>query len=274
MHARRTHSWMNSLSAVVLLLLLAAGAAATDVWDSASPNDDTPGNTRNVLQPGDSQRHDVEAKAGPTADQDWFRLTVVAGHSYEVRVGGRQEDCFDFSGSNFRILQSDGTTQITTGVDTPGTGIISSFRATFVAPSNENVFVQLTGATTCNATSEYTIEFFDTTLISPAWSTFGTFDTFYSIHNAGSTTLNGTLRLFDTTGAQLAFVDVSIAPGLTFSTNTQPAQMNVTRNRNGVARFTHDGSATSVLAEAAIANFATPPGVIQPVKFQIVPKGN
>lgn len=273
MHARHTDSWTNSLSAAVLLLLLAGGAAATDVWDSASPDDDTPGNTRNVLQPGDSQRHDVEAIAA-VADQDWFRLVVTAGHSYEVRVGGRQEDCFDFSGSNFRILQSDTTTQITTGVDTPGTGIISSFRATFVAPSNENVFAQLTGATTCNATAEYTITFLDTTFINPAWSTFGTFDTFYSIHNASSTTVNGTFKIFDTTGAELVSTNVSIGPGLTFSTNTQPAGLNVPRNKNGAARFTHDGSPGSLFAEAAIANFAVPPGVIQPVRFQVVPQGN
>lgn len=268
------HWVKNSLRALLAFLLLTPGIGAIDVWDQGTPNDDTPANTRNVLQPGDSQRHDVEAKAGPTADQDWFRLVVTAGHSYEVRVGGRQEDCFDFSGSNFRILQSDFTTQITTGVDTPGTGIISSFRATFVAPSNENVFAQLTGATTCNATAEYTISFTDTTLINPAWSSFGTFDTFYSIHNVSSTTVNGTFKIFDTTGAQLVSTNVSIGPGLTFSTNTQPSGLNVPRNKNGAARFTHDGSPGSVLAEAAIANFAVPPGVIQPVRFQVVPQGN
>ena len=257
----------------LIALLAAVSLPAIDVWDSASPNDDLPANTRNVLLPGDSQRHDVEAKAGPTADQDWFRLVVAAGHSYEVRVGGRQEDCFDFGmGGNFAVLQSDASTLITTGVDTPGTGIISSFRATFVAPASDNVFVHLTGATTCNSTAEYTIEFFDTTLVSPAWSTFGTFETFYSINNTGNTTVNGNLRLFNTAGVEVANVPVTIAPGLTFSTNT--AALAVANNLNGAARFTHDGSPGSVIAEAAIANFTVTPNIIQPVKFQVVAQRN
>lgn len=257
----------------LIALLAATSLPAIDVWDQGSPNDDTPGNTRNVLLPGDSQRHDVEAKAGPTADQDWFRLVVTAGHSYEVRVGGRQEDCFDFgTGGNFAVLLSDSTTLVTTGVDTPGTGIISSFRATFVAPTSDTIFVHLTGSSTCDSSAEYTIEFFDTTLISPAWSTFGTFETFYSLHNAGSTTINGTLKLFNTSGVEVASVPVTIAPGLTFSTNT--GALAVANNLNGAARFTHDGSPGSLIAEAAIANFTVTPSIIQPVKFQVVAQGN
>jgi len=65
------YSSVRNLMHLALILLLAAGnLSATDVWDQASPTDDTPGNTRNVLIPGDpAQRHDVEAKAGPTAER-------------------------------------------------------------------------------------------------------------------------------------------------------------------------------------------------------------
>lgn len=266
------------LTLAVSLGLFGVGTtSAIDNWDSTTPDDDTALDTNNVLIPGDApQRHDAETIAA-VADEDWYRLVVVQGHSYEVRVGGRQDECFDFEGLNFQVFESDGATLITTGVDFPLTGAISSFRATFIAPSSQNTFVRLvglpmTGPASCTSTSEYTIQFFDTTLINPAWSSFGSFETFYSIHNTGSSTINGTLTLFDTAGTQVVSVPIIVAPGLTVSTNTDAE--GVADNLNGAARFTHDGSPGDIIAEAAIASFAVAPGVIQPVKFQLVSGGN
>jgi hypothetical protein len=268
------HSGVRILVPLAVILLLVAGnLPAIDVWDQASPNDDTPANTRNVIIPGDpAQRHDVEAKAGPAADQDWYRLVVTAGHSYEVRVGGRQEDCFDFTGSNFRVLQSDTTTEITTGVDYPGTGIISSWRATFVAPTNENVFVQLVGNSSCNATSEYTIQMFDTTILNPGWSTGGGFNTFYSLQNATNFTISMTVTLFNGVGTQVASTNFMVAPGQLVATNTQA--LGIAVGQFGTARVTHTGPPEGILCDAAIANFGTSPAAIIPSKCQRALKGD
>lgn len=272
------YSNIRSLMHLALILLLAAGnLPAIDVWDQASPNDDTPLNTRNALIPGDpAQRHDVEAKAGPTADQDWYRLVVVAGHSYEVRVGGLQGDivnCLNFTGPKFRILQSDGTTEITTGVDYPGTGAISSYRARFTAPTNENVFVQLTGATTCNATSEYTIQFFDTTILNPGWSTGGGFNTFYSLQNTTNFSLDVTITLFNGVGTQVATnTFLMVQPGALVATNT--SALGVAVGQFGTARITHTGPPEGILCDAAIANFGTSPAAIIPSKCQRALKGD
>lgn len=268
------YSSVRNLMHLALILLLAAGnLSATDVWDQASPTDDTPGNTRNVLIPGDpAQRHDVEAKAGPTADQDWYRLVVVAGHSYEVRVGGRQEDCFDLSGPNFRVLQSDGTTEITTGFDYPGTGIISTWRATFTAPTNENVFVQLIGNSACGAASEYTIQFFDTTILNPGWSTGGGFNTFYSLQNTTNFSISMTMTLFNLAGTQVGTMNFMVSPGQLVATNTQA--LGVAVGQAGTTRITHTGPPEGILCDAAIANFGTSPAAIIPSKCQRALKGD
>jgi hypothetical protein len=267
--------WKLFVCAGFFALLSTSSLPAIDNWDLGAPDDDTSGNTRNVLIPGDaSQRHDVEAISG-VADQDWYRLVVVSGHSYEVRVGGRQEDCFDFEGTNFQVFESDGTTLITTGVDYPGIGIISSYRATFVAPSSNNVFVQLVGATTCTAPAQYEIQVFDTTLLSPFFSTFSNFESFYRILNTTNATINGTLTFSDSSGNTLATQSVMISAGGTAPTiNTGPTGLNIPDNQAGPVRFSHDGPAGGILIDAFLGNFGVFPPVVLPLKIDRGWKGD
>jgi hypothetical protein len=262
---------------VLMLLLTVGNMAATDVWDQASPNDDTPGNTRNALIPGDPpQRHDVQAKAGPTADQDWYRLVVAAGHSYEVRVGARQEDCFEFvgGGSNgdFRVFESDATTEITTGKDYPGTQTPepgSSYRATFVAPTNEVVFVQLVGDPSCGATSEYSIQLFDTTLLSPFFTTAGGFESFYRMVNTTNAQIEGELTFFSSAGAVIATAPVVIPAGGNSPTIfTGATGLNIPDNQAGPVRFTHDGPPGGVLIDAFAGSFTATTTAVLPLKFE------
>jgi hypothetical protein len=105
-------------------------------------------------------------------------------------------------------------------------------------------------------------------MFSPAWSTNGSFDTFYSIQNTTGTTLDGTLRFLDPSGTVLSALAVTAPAGQTLSTNT--AALGVLRNRIGTALFIHNGPPGSFVIEAAIANFPISPAYIQPVKFQAV----
>jgi hypothetical protein len=105
-------------------------------------------------------------------------------------------------------------------------------------------------------------------MYSPAWSTNGAFNTYYSFQNTTGEALNGKLTLVDTAGAVLSTFNLAIPAGQPVSTNTQA--LGVTRNRTGTAKFTHDGPPGAVLAEAAIANFSLNPAYVQPVKFQPV----
>jgi hypothetical protein len=115
------------------------------------------------------------------------------------------------------------------------------------------------------------IDFFysvsDTTLYSAAWSTNGTYNTFYSLLNTTNDTCTGTLTLFSTVGGDVTSVPLSIPAGATASTNTQ--SLGTPRNSGGSARFTHDCPPGAFLAEAAIANFTiAPTPYFQFVHFQ------
>jgi hypothetical protein len=105
----------------------------------------------------------------------------------------------------------------------------------------------------------------ETTLFSPAWSTGGTFDTYYSVQNTTSTTLNVTIVLTDASGAEVAAQKVSIPGGRAAALNT--IGLFAPRNRTGVARLVHDGPAGSIVATAAILNLSSTPPYVQPLKF-------
>jgi hypothetical protein len=105
----------------------------------------------------------------------------------------------------------------------------------------------------------------ETTLFSAAWSTGGTFNTYYSLQNTTSQTVNATIVLTDAAGVEVISQVVNIPAGRTVAVNT--AGMGAPRNRTGVARLTHDGPAAAVLATAAIVNLGSTPPYVQPVKF-------
>lgn len=266
----RTRKWLASGLLTGCLFFFSAGAAlAVDNWDSSTPDDDTAGNTRNALLPGDPpQRHDAEAVAA-TADEDWFRLSLVAGHSYEVRVTGRQDQCFDFFGANFQVLQSDAVTLITTGVDASNTGALRSSYRAIIPPvtTTQFGFVRLVGDAACTATSEYNIQLFDTTLFNPLWSTNGSFETFYRISNTTNDTINATLRMFNNAGVEVANTAIAIPGNSTAPTiNTGPTGLNIADNNAGQALITHDGPAGGLLVDGFTGIFSVFPPVVLPIK--------
>lgn len=136
-------------------------------------------------------------------------------------------------------------------------------RSHLVSASNQDVFFRLNGDA-----GSFAVRVLETTLFNPAWSTFGTFETFYSCTNAtANQILSATLKIFNTAGAEVgSFAFNNIAAGATVSTNT--GTLGVANNLNGSATLTHNGTPGAIICEAAIANFSVAPGVIQPVKFQ------
>lgn len=108
----------------------------------------------------------------------------------------------------------------------------------------------------------------ETTMFSPAWSTYGSYDTFYSIQNTTGASCRGLLTLTDLNGNNVGGISFQ-SNASTVSTNT--VSMNVPRNLSGTAVFTHDCPPGSQLVSAAIANFTiSPTPYYQEVKFQPV----
>jgi hypothetical protein len=206
--------------------------------------------------------------AGATA---WYEASLKAGSSYSVEFGNTTESgpppgtLTMFSGSDGCSQTSTLSVRDTTAIDPSGsTGVV---RMSFTA-TGMGTFFRARLVNGFGSPIPMTFTWSDTTMYSPAWTTNGSFDTFYSFQNTTSATIAGTLTLFGTTGAVLGTLDLSVPAGQTVTTNT--SALGMTRNRTGTARLTHDGSPGSIVAEAAIANFTISPAYVQPVKFQAV----
>ncbi|MGH2899299.1 MAG: hypothetical protein ACRDMZ_11540, partial [Solirubrobacteraceae bacterium] len=143
-------------------------------------------------------------------------------------------------------------------------------RLSFSAGGNDPLYrVRLTNPG--GSPLDFAAQLRETTLFSTAWSTNGTFNTYYSFQNTTTASIAGTLRLRNTAGTEVAAVPVAILAGATASVNTVSA--GAPRSQTGVATFTHDGPPGAVLIVATIANFATTPATVQPVKFESVREG-
>jgi uncharacterized repeat protein (TIGR01451 family) len=196
----------------------------------------------------------------------WFGATLHIGHAYSLELRSAFGDVAPgtatiFSGDDACGGTSTVTTRDTTGIDpaSPAGAVRLSFTAMGVNP--------LFHASVANGTgTEYTFSLSETTLFSPAWSTNGSFDTFYAFQNTTGAAIDGTLTLVDTTGATVLTFNLSVPAGQTASTNT--SSLVVARGRTGTARFTHNGPPGAISGVAAIGNFNTNPAYVQPVKFE------
>jgi len=171
-----------------------------------------------------------------------------------------------YRGDDGCSLMSTAAPADTSATDPAGTGGL--VRVSFGAASTQSLFRARLVNTNPGAVT-FSFSWSDTTMYSPAWSTNGSFNTFYSFQNTTGTTRVAHLKLLGPTGAIVATVfPITIPAGQTVSVNT--ASAGVTRNRTGTARVTHTGPPGAIVAEAAIANFSTNPAYVQPVKFQAV----
>jgi hypothetical protein len=142
----------------------------------------------------------------------------------------------------------------------------SGVRVSYTLATTGAVF-SITNNTAGALTYQFSVS--ETTLFSPAWSTGGTYETYYSFYNTTNAVITGTLTLTKTDGtAGGTPATLVIQPGRTAPTNT--VAMGSPEASQGTARFTHNGPPGAILAEADIANFGSTPAYIQPIKFEAV----
>ena len=142
--------------------------------------------------------------------------------------------------------------------------LVNYFRGSFTAGATNFYVFRIGNASATAVTVEVTIT--ETTQFSPGWSTFGTYDTFYSILNTTRSTCSGVLTLYDTAGVAVTVANLTVPPGATTGTNT--SAMGTVRNTTGTAKLTHDCPPGAFLSEAAIANFSISPPYFQFVHFE------
>ena len=203
----------------------------------------------------------------------WFGVSVKIGNSYSVEfksapgTNAPPGTLTVFSGDDDCITSTLSTSD-TSGIDPAATP--ATARVSFTATGTGTFFrMRLVNASV--SPIPYTFSASDTTMFSPAWSTNGSFNTYYSFQNTTGASLSATLKLLDPAGTLLTSFNVTVPAGQTVRTNT--VALSVARNRTGTARFTHNGPPGAIVAEAAIANFSINPAYVQPVKFQAEREG-
>ena len=203
--------------------------------------------------------------------QAWFAASLRIGNSYSVEFKNRSGDSTApgtltlYSGDDGCSGITTMTPRDTTAID-PGAGLASR-RLSFTATGTGTLFRAMLD-NTGGPLIPLSFTWSDTTLFSPAWSTNGNYNTYYSLQNTTGLAIGGTLTLRDAAGVVVTISNVSIPAGQTVSTNT--ASLSTVRNRTGTAKFTHNGPPGAVIVEAAIANFSSNPAYVQPVKFEAV----
>ena len=203
--------------------------------------------------------------------------TIASGATFFFRISSRSGNSYSAEFHNVlgAAVQTPGTLTVFSDAAcaTPITGTnaaatdpadLNGNRVTFTATTAQTLFSL---NNTSGGTLTYSFTVSDTTMFSPAWSTFGTFDSFYSFLNTTGTTISGNLVLYNSAGTQVGTTPVTINANSTAATNT--SALGTVRNMAGTAKFTHNGPPGAVLAEAAIANFTiSPTPYFQGVKFQ------
>lgn len=219
--------WHEAAVTLVLLAAAAGAVRADDPWDLVTPFDDARTLTRNTLVHGERQRHDVQGTSNDGAtptDQDWYRVQVKAGRSYEARAFSSTfpwHGTFAPTGAWATIAQTnaDGS-QVLGGVGLPplDASIDGYFGGVvrWTAPLDEAAFVRVSGPTsngptlTLDQNAIYDIVFVDTAYQIPRWNNSSSQVTVLLIQNVSAFLVAGAVRFYDASGALLHTQPLSV----------------------------------------------------------------
>lgn len=138
------------------------------------------------------------------------------------------------------------------------------FRASFTAPQQGGYYMVVRNGSATPETVYFSVT--DTTMYSPAWSTNGSYDTYYSMFNTTRATCSATLSLQKLDGSFAAVQTFTIGAHNTAATNT--VALGMSRNVTGTAKLTHDCPPGALLVEAVVSNFTMTPPYTHVVKFE------
>jgi hypothetical protein len=257
--------------AVVVAALAAAPLA--DVWDVQNDNDDSALNTDNELVHGSDQLHDLGARPGPAADQDWYRIGQKAASSYEVTLEGISGDVSAPPGSpSLDLIASDGTTVVrTASAETPALGLARSLRIANLdsSASVDGQFIRVANAacgTACTANDTYRIRMRETTINVARFNNSGTQITVLLTQNAATVPIAARIYFWTTTGTLAATRDLPALGAKALDVfNTASAAAGA----SGHITIAHDGphgglNVKSVALEPATGFSFDTPGVYKP----------
>jgi hypothetical protein len=220
--------------------LAVAGPAGGDVWDVQTSSDNSPAGTQNELVHGSDQIHDLGALAGPTPDEDWYRIGQKGFASYEVTVDATSGDIG--AGVLVQRVASDGVTVLQTAAPiTVGLNYSQSLRFinTTSAPIDDQyVRVVSSGCTTdCGSDDVYRLRAFETTESIPRFNNSASQITVLLVQNPSGYQINGNVYFWSTGGSLTGQQSFSLPAKNTLVLNTST----VVPGASGAITIANDG---------------------------------
>jgi hypothetical protein len=267
--------------ALGMTLFGAPTAWAHDYWDLASNTDDGP-QVVNELVHGSSQQHDLETKAGPVADQDWYSVISYGTSSYEAVIDATSGDLLMFQASaNFVRMDGTGTTVLQTREDANvgagflgGAGVALRWQNTNVGTFGMalnwlRVRSEVCGLA-CGPEDQYRLRFFDTTIAVPRFNNASGQVTVLIVQNTTSwiRPIAGTVYFWAPGGVTFlgsSTFTLNANEALVLNTSTVPAAA----SQAGTITISHDGgygnlAVKSVALEPATGFSFDSPGLYKP----------
>jgi hypothetical protein len=232
--------WIKwTLSAIVCVVSLSALPYA-DVWDTASDSDDS-STTDNELIHGTSQIHDLAARPGPVADQDWYRVGQKRQSSFEVVLDSTTGD-LGYSPDMLQLVNAGGTL-IQDSVPASQLGYSRSLR--FVNTATTPLFTQYVRVgsaacgTDCTTGDQYHIRSMDTTISVARFNNSGSQITVLMSQNSSDVIVNAFFFYWSAGGTLLQTGSLSLSPKAlsVFNTTTFASLVGV----GGSITIAHDG---------------------------------
>jgi hypothetical protein len=249
---------VGSIALAVTAAVALSGSARADVWDNV---DNTATGTTNEIFHGTEQRHDGAGNSGsgPGTDNDWFIVRSAARASYEFRVDGLN---FNDGGTAVNVTRYDaaGTTSLTSNICGEGNLSKSTCWQQGATGAEERVRVSLYDADSggiVSSADSYTARFYETSIGVPRYNNTGGQVTVLIIQNPSAYTINGTVFLWNASGALVTSYIFSTPAKATNVTNLATVVGGVANNTSGAVTIQHDGRYGDLAVKAVALEAAT-----------------
>jgi len=151
-----------------------------DDWDAAAVKDNTAAATRNLLQSGTTQTHDLQAVGG-VADQDWFVVNVDLFRQYEINVSAVTGDT---PIDNLDFLELYDATGVVLVQQAPTVGVPGVEKQLRFLSDSTTFRVRVKGNANSPATARYNITLTEATMYCPRYNNSGTQVSVLIVQNA------------------------------------------------------------------------------------------
>jgi hypothetical protein len=196
---------------------------------------------------------------------NWYGIYTQSGHSYSVEFVPSADNFANTPKVQFTALGVFGPSDNVQGCHGTSTVLVtqnSGYSPAILKNGNgagrRISFTAVTAglyliyATNGSGAGSYTFRAADTTLFNPRWTTWAGRDDQWGFFNMSDMPVTGILSIYDANSQQLTSVRFTVPAGGELVKSSYATDLNLPRNNNGYAIFSHNGPPGAIIADAYI----------------------